>query len=161
MLPSESVIDSRRIESVADNSGVRGKFDAHTPYEVFECEHRVLREEIVGLRSALLEDHPGSSARLVERLVTVRAQLAAHFAFEENGGFMHYLRFARPALAPKVDRLQSEHREFLAVLTRVSAELNNGFSGADVRATITSVLEHLANHELDERQLLRSALRNG
>ncbi len=159
MLPSESVIDSRRRESVAGDSGGWRKFDVHTPYEVFEREHRVLGEGIAGLRSALLSDGPGSSARLVEHLVTVREQLAAHFAFEEDCGFMHYLRFARPA--PKFDRLQSDHREILAVLARVMAELNNGLSGADVRATITSVLEHLANHELDERQLLRSALLRG
>lgn len=161
MLPSESVIDSRRIESPAGNSGVRGTLDAQTPYAVFEREHQVLRDSVAGLRSALLSDHPGSTVRLVEHLATVRAQLAVHFAFEEDSGFMHYLRFARPALAPGIDRLQNEHREILAVLTRVSAELNNGVSGADVRATITSVLEHLANHELDERQLLGSALLSG
>ena len=152
------MIDSRRTESVAGNSGVRGTFDAHTPYEVFDREHRVLREGVAGLRRVLLSDHPGTSARLVEHIDTVRAQLAVHFAFEEDGGFMHYLRVARPALAPWIDRLEGEHREILAVLTRVSAGLNNGLSCADVRSTVTSVLEHLANHEFDEHELLRSAL---
>ena len=161
MLASENVIHSRPTESVAGDFGVRRTFDAHTPYEVFDREHRVLREGVAGLRRALLSDHPGTSVRVVEHLDTVRAQLAVHFAFEEDGGFMHYLRVARPALAPVIDRLQSEHREILAVLTRVSAGLNNGLSWADVRATLTSVLEHLANHELDERKLLRSALLSG
>jgi hemerythrin len=148
------------MESVAGRSGLRGTFDAHTPYEVFDREHRVLREGVMGLRSALLSDHPGST-RLVEHLDTVRAQLAVHFAFEEDDGFMHYLRIARPVLAPGIDRLQSEHKEILAVLTSVSAGLSNGLSCADVRATVTSVLEHLANHELDERELLRAALLSG
>jgi len=155
------MIDSRRIESVAGSSGLRPTFDARTPYEVFEREHRILREGVAGLRSALRSEPPGSSARLVESVDTVRGQLALHFAFEEDSGFMHYLRFARPALVPGIERLQSAHREILAVLTRVSTELNNGLSGIDVRATIAAVLEHLANHELDERELLRSALLSG
>jgi len=155
------VTDSRRIESVAGSPGVRGTFDAYTPYEVFDREHRVLRKAVAGLRSALLSDEPGNGTRLVGHLVTVRAQLAVHFAFEEDYGFIHYLRVVRPALVPGVDRLESEHQAILAVLTRVSAGLNNGLSCADVRASVTAVREQLANHELDEQQLLRSALLSG
>lgn len=158
---SEGVTDSRQTESVTGNSGVQRTFDAHTPFEVFDREHLALREGIAGLRSTLLSDHASSSARLVECIDVVRAQLGVHFAFEEDGGFKHYLLVVRPALTPTINRLLSEHTEILAVLTKVSAGLNNGLSCADARTTVTSVLEQLADHELDEHQLLLSAFRGG
>lgn len=157
----ESVTDPRRMESVASNARFQRVLDANTPYEVFDREHRDLRDGIAALRRALLSDHASSSAWLIECIDTVRAQLGVHFAFEQDGGFKHYLWAAHSPLAPEIDRLQREHTEILAVLTKISAGLNNGLSCADVRNTVTSVLEQLANHELDEHQLLLSAFRGG
>jgi CII-binding regulator of phage lambda lysogenization HflD len=133
--------------------------NAHTSYEVFEREHRALREGIESLRRALAENQSGSESELLEHVETVRAQLAVHFAFEEDFGFMHYLAVIQPALAPTLERLRAVHREILATLGRVFTRLQTGVPCADVRPTVHSTLEALAHHELDEHQLLRPALR--
>jgi hypothetical protein len=142
--------------SVAFSSGM---LNDHTPYEAFAHEHRVLREGVVNLRRALAEGHCSSKPELLKHLATVRAQLVAHFAFEEDYGLMHYLAATQPALAPTLDRLRATHREILTTLARVLGRLQAGLGGADVRSTVLSTLEALAHHELDERQLVSVALR--
>jgi hypothetical protein len=86
----------------------------YTPYVVFEREHRVLREAVEKLRRALAENQPGSENDLIEHGEAVRAQLAAHFAFEEDFGFMHHLGVI-PGLAPTLDRLRAVHSRWPAV----------------------------------------------
>lgn len=135
------------------------RFDAHTPYTVFEREHRSLREGLARLR-ALLGPDRREVDELGRQIETVREQLSAQFAFEERMGHMHYLLALRPSFEPRLEHLRAEHREMLAILDRTSAHLRGGPPGPDeVRTTVLSLLERFARHELDERQLLRSALR--
>ena len=133
--------------------------NAHTTYKVFDHEHRVLREGVENLRRGLVANQPVSESGLIEHVDAVRAQLAVHFAFEEEFGFMHYLGVLQPAVNSTLDRLHGVHREILETLARVLAGLQSGLPCAAVRPTLLSMLETLAHHELDERQLLRGALR--
>jgi len=128
--------------------------NAHTQYEVFEHEHRVLRAGIETLRRALAEENPGNKAELLKHLEAVQAQLADHFAFEESFGFKRHLRLMESALDPTLDRLLAAHREILASLASASSGLRTGWPWPAVRSTVLSTLEALADHELDEHQLL-------
>ena len=133
--------------------------NAHTTYEVFNHEHQILRTGVENLRRAVAQNAPGSESELLEHVATVRARLAVHFGFEEEFGFKHYLGAIQPSVTPAVDRLHAAHREILTTLERVLTSLQNGLPRAAVRPTLFSMLERLAHHELDEHQLLRSALR--
>lgn len=134
------------------------RFDARTPFAERERQHRSLREGLDRLRAMLGPDR-GSGDELGQQIRSVRDQLCAQFAFEERMGHMHYLLAVRPSLETQLTRLRAEHREILSTLDRAHQRLDRAPSADEVRATVLSLLERFARHELDERQLLRSALR--
>jgi hypothetical protein len=135
------------------------RFDAHTPYTVLERQHLSLREGLARLRS-MLGPERRETDELGRQIRTVRDQLSTQFAFEERMGHMPFLLAVRPSFETRLTRLRAEHREILATLDRAGASLRGAPpTPEDVRTTVLSLLERFARHELDERQLLRSALR--
>jgi hypothetical protein len=132
-------------------------FDARTPYAVLDKAHRGLREGLAQLRTALASDGSLGPEGLSTHIGAVRSSLVAHFAFEENHGSLHYLDAAQPALQPELETLRAEHRAILEAFDRVIAAVDKGLP--DLGARMSSVLDRLANHELNQHDLVRRALR--
>ena len=147
------------IASAWTRGGSSSPFDAHTPYAELEREHRSLRDGLASLRSALSGAGRRTPVELGNQVESVREKLSAQFSFEERMGLMHYLLTMRPTVQPQIERLRAEHRDILTTLDRTAATLRGGRAGYDVCATILALLDRFERHELDERQLLRSALR--
>ena len=132
-------------------------FDSRTPYPILEREHHSLRESLAGLRAAVSGSDPCPDGDLRIQIAVLRDKLSARFAFEERMGHMHYLSAVWPSVEARLAQLRAEHRDMLAILDSTSAGLRRGISSPDIGATVLSVLERFDRHELEERQLLRSA----
>jgi hemerythrin len=133
-------------------------FDARTPYAVLDREHRALRQGLSQLRQALKPGEGVAPQDLRQQIDAVRRSLAAHFAFEENYGSLHYLMVTQPSLQSRLEQLHDEHRGILLEMDSVLARLGRGPAIADVEATISLLLDRLAEHVLEQQQLIRRAL---
>lgn len=82
------------------------------------------------------------------------ALLAEHFAFEENGGYMHWILNHKPELQGEADRLQHQHGNILAEVNG----LRNRAESVDInelKSSVLLILDHLASHEAAEGKFLR------
>ena len=81
--------------------------------------------------------------------------LRAHFAFEEEGGYLSWLVEGRPETKPEVDRLEREHAVILG-------KLEDLVRGAETAALVSmkdgiiEVLQSLEKHEAAERAVIGS-----
>src|SRR4051812_33388879 len=83
--------------------------------------HRVFLENLQALRS--VRSAPGAPpAELVRCLDVTRAQLAEHFRFEEENGYLASVVEVHPHLGRAVERLAQDHRELLRRLDELRAE---------------------------------------
>lgn len=133
-------------------------FDARTPYAVLDREHQALRHGLAQLRTALRPDQSTSAPALRQQIVMVRRSLAAHFAFEEEFGSLHYLVATRPSLQPRLEQLHRDHRDILVEMDMLLAGLERGVSLTEVGATLSVLLDRLADHVLGQHLLVRRAL---
>ena len=133
-------------------------FDARTPYVVLDREHQALRQGLSQLRRALAPGESVPAHELHQQIVAVRRSLAAHFAFEENYGSLHYLLVTQPHQQPRLAQLHAEHRGILVEMDAVLVSVERGPSLADVGAALSLLLDRLADHVLGQQQLLRRAL---
>lgn len=83
--------------------------------------------------------------------------LARHFAYEEDGGYLRVVLDARPGLARPVEDLLAQHRE-------IAARLREALAGAEdapietVRGRIRSALMLLREHEAAETKLVHEVV---
>jgi hypothetical protein len=136
-------------------------FDAHTPYAELDRQHTLLRTRVAALQTAIAPEAALDGEELLRQVEAVRSSLAMHFSFEERVGTLSLLLSAGAALRAETERLRAEHAGFLATLDRIAFGLRSGSGGANVRGTLSAVLDQLVDHELDEHQLSCSALRSG
>jgi len=134
-------------------------FGVHTPYAELDRQHNLLRARLAALQNAACLEADHDCEDLLQQVEAARSSLALHFNFEENVGTLSLLVGAYPTLLPEIEHLRSEHTGFLAAFDRVAVALRSGNAVPGVLGGLLSVLDHLVDHEFDERRLCRAALR--
>jgi hypothetical protein len=150
---------TRRASKAGPTADQVRAFNVHTPYAELDRQHEILRARLAALQQAASAEATVDEKELLQQVQAVRSSLALHFSFEENVGTLSFLSRAHPALQPEIERLRTEHAGFLTILDRVAVELWSGKNAPNVGGALLSVLDRLVEHELDERQLCRTALR--
>jgi hypothetical protein len=134
-------------------------FGVHTPYAELDRQHNLLRARLAALQQAASLEAGHDCEDLLHQVEAARSSLALHFNFEENVGTLSFLVGAYPTLLPEIEHLRAEHIGFLAAFDRVAVALRSGSAAPDILGGLLSVLDHLVEHEFDERRLCRAALR--
>ena len=138
--------------------------------EVLE-QHRELVRMIDELRAFLDQPRPdvgekGShtwAAGLTERLTRLHDNVYRHFRHEERSGFLDELVVRRPTATRAVEVLRQEHDRILGdfrAIVGAALVYSEGKMPASprLRQWTLSVLDRLANHELEETDLFQRIL---
>ena len=81
--------------------------------------------------------------------------LAAHFAHEEDGGYMRTVIVERPDLHETISALEGEHAELTRHISDVLAALERD-AMAQIGAELRGMLDRFEAHERKENQLIQS-----
>ncbi len=111
--------------------------------------HRALLEDLRDLESA--------RAGLAARLELTRAHLAEHFRFEEENGYLDSVLEEQPNLNHAVQRLHEEHRDLLAALDRLVADVAAEQSPDEFAARVAEWARKVRRHEQRENILVEDA----
>jgi hemerythrin-like domain-containing protein len=90
-----------------------------------------------------------------------RAHITQHMALEEDGGYLAPVREHRPGLSGEVDRLQSEHPQFIRLMDNLKRELDTIGVGDqlliyDCCKRIESLLNYVEHHKERENLIVVS-----
>jgi hypothetical protein len=141
-----------------------GAVDPHHSWaEHVETEHRHLCRSIHDLRRAF--DAPAETASIsvlvaavLPKLMAYRDEMLAHFALEEEGGYMEEAVARVPSLSQNADKLMAEHKPLMAALERLIARLQKASLSAsewsECRTDFAKFAEQAATHEANENWLL-------
>jgi hypothetical protein len=127
------------------------------------AEHRRLHGVLRHLRKSLVyavgPDEAPSFADTVRILVSLRDELARHFAQEEAGGCLDEAVSHRPQLSSEARRIEAEHPELLAEIDRLISQARqieptpvNQFA---LQREFERLFDRISAHEKSETELLR------
>lgn len=95
------------------------------------------------------------------RLEEIRQLLAAHFAAEEEGGYLAPALRAAPQFTHRAEHLQHQHQEFLRELDEMVVRLTSSPAQfptwSDACREFDELLARLRDHEHAENEIVRSA----
>lgn len=130
-----------------------------------EREHEQLDRDVDALHDWWQECREYGVQRFGEmgaRIEELRSRLAAHFAWEEEGGYLRGVLEVVPRLTKQGESLRRQHAVFLAELDQLVATLRScepAFeSWTEARKALDVVLERLEQHEHAERELVQEAV---
>lgn len=117
-------------------------------------EHKVL-----GAALARLEE-TADPARLLPQLEDLRRKLSRHFVSEEaNDGLPKIVGPSAPQFIAPLERLFTEHEEFLADLDRLTSDTRALLAKSEeIHSGIADFAGRLRDHEARESELLRDAV---
>jgi hypothetical protein len=132
-------------------------------------EHDVLRKQIADLRQFWREvSQLGQGPKYEEmgqRVQQLREALAAHFASEEEGGYLAPAVAIVPRLSASAAQLELEHMQFLNTLDGFCQRLAKCESAfhcwQEVRVDFEDFMQRLDRHEAEEMSILRQAIETG
>ena len=134
----------------------RSKSFAERMYEA----HAALMREITDLEAWATAGSASSPNHGHERLVALRAKVLAHFAFEENSGYMAEVLKDAPHLDQIVEELLEQHRQLAGGLDALIDECR-GWSGADPDIKFfhkaRNWIDLVRSHESREDSLVQAA----
>jgi hypothetical protein len=116
--------------------------------------HRDLLRDLQALQAAARGMAP-SGADLAACLDQARADLAEHFRFEEENGYLAAVLKRAPHLERAVRHLGEEHGELLRALDELRAAARSGAAG--VAARVEEWLQKVRKHERSENVLVQDA----
>ncbi len=136
--------------------------------QMLSDEHDVLLKQIADLRQFWSEvSQLGQGPKYEEmghRVRRLREVLAAHFASEEQGGYLAPAVDAAPRFSASAKQLESEHAQFLHTLDRFIgrlAQCESAFHGwQEVRTDFEDFMRRLDQHEAEEMSIVRQAIEN-
>jgi hypothetical protein len=119
--------------------------------------HRALIEDIQKLESTPIA--AGSPADdLVACLQRTRAQLAEHFRFEEQNGYLTSVLERNPHLGHAVERLGAEHGELLSLLDELCRQARSAATvSAELSPRVGDWARKVRRHEQRENILVEDA----
>jgi len=127
-----------------------------TVAEALRQAHAALTQDMNELE-AMLASSP-AAAPLHARLQTMRADLAKHFAFEEQNGYMAEVRRREPRLEHAIQQLAREHQELLQGLDTLLHDcVMSRTVDESLKARTLAWLRRLRKHELCENDLVQDA----
>jgi hypothetical protein len=119
--------------------------------------HRALAEDLRGLESARTTAG-GSPAALAARLERTRGDLAEHFRFEEDNGYLRGVLERNPHLDRAILHLGQEHRKLLQSLDDLRAEVGAAAVVTDeLWNKVAGWVRRVRRHERSENILVEDA----
>lgn len=156
--------------SGAPGAGQEGKEDDMNPALAPDAAgflvevHENLRREIQDLKTWLKEaDEYGRPqfGQLGDRVLALRRIVAAHFAMEDEGGYMAGPQSAAPHLADRIAALHADHDRLLAEFDALAAKLRDCPAQyncwGDANHDLERVLHDLEDHEHRENEVWQEA----
>lgn len=137
-----------------------------TPFQRLLQQHRELEGPIERVR-CFVSGETGPSdvserfeAALAERLGELRAELAAHFRFEESSGAFDVMAEDFPEAASRLESLVSQHRSLLAEADRLVAACRSASEASEparrrLAGSALALLAHVEAHERNETELIQ------
>jgi hypothetical protein len=120
--------------------------------------HRALLRDLQALQKATQPRREGQPAELAACLDRTRDDLAEHFRFEEENGYLGAVLQLHPHLARVVGRLAEEHGELLRCLDALRAEARSAAGAGDVpREKVIRWIRSVRLHERRENILVQDA----
>jgi hemerythrin len=123
-------------------------------------EHAQLRD-MLRLLAASFADRQSTGEQLAELLERSRDQLESHFAHEETGGYFEGIREAAPRLSDRVNELEHEHPQFLALIDQMrSRALSHEATDVwrdECERLFREFRESFLAHEAGEHDLMQEA----
>jgi hypothetical protein len=118
--------------------------------------HRALLEEMQGLEPERTAAEQPTA--FIARLDRMRANLAEHFRFEEQNGYLDSILERHPHLERAVARLQVEHRDLLRALDEIrDAARSSATVTDDLRDRALQWTKKVRRHEQSENVLVEDA----
>jgi hypothetical protein len=142
---------------------MRNYDDCRCYVEHLLAEHRRLHELLRAARDAVVGvwrlDRDATGADALRVLRQVRAELAHHFAEEENGGCLEEVVSRCPTLSIEAQRIEGEHSQLLESIDRLVAQVQDGDDSLERRIAFERQFDdfcrQLFAHEAAENELLR------
>lgn len=126
--------------------------------EALSRAHAALREDLGHLDEAVRPLSRENAAGLRARLASTQVQIAEHFRFEEQNGYMDTVRQREPRLERTVQKLAEEHRQITRTLETLLAETRLADSlDEPYRRRVRQWVEHVRQHEAREDHLVHDA----
>ena len=117
--------------------------------------HASLLEQLRRLEEAVTEQ---SLPEFRDRLRAVRIQIAEHFRFEEQDGYMETVRKQQPRLERAVRELGAEHPQLLQALDAIVADTRTAAAlSTTVRQSVQAWIDRVRQHEACENGLVQNA----
>jgi hypothetical protein len=126
--------------------------------EAFGRAHAKLLTDLRQLEKAVLSESGQGLMHLHARLARTYNDVAAHFRFEEQDGYMAAVRKREPRLERAIQELAGEHAQLseslnvLMVKARVATTLDD-----ELRQQLRAWVERVREHEARENQLVQGA----
>ncbi len=134
------------------------------PRDDFEAElnhqHRHLRDLLseLGTLTRNPEGFEAAKGPLVAKLRALRETVQAHFAFEEEGGYMSDVLRKAPRFLPEVERLEAQHTEILRDLDRLTRTDLEKTEPEAFLDEVHSLIERLGRHEREETDVVQRSV---
>ncbi len=134
------------------------------PRDDFESElnhqHRHLRDLLaeLGTLTRNPEGFEAAKASLVAKLRALREMVQAHFAFEEEGGYMSEVLRKAPRFLPEVERLEAQHTQILRDLDRLTRTDLDETDSDTFLAEVHGLIERLGRHEREETDVVQRSV---
>jgi ElaB/YqjD/DUF883 family membrane-anchored ribosome-binding protein len=131
---------------------------ANSVAEALSRAHETLVNDLKKLGDAVAPAAKESLDGLRARLAAARADIAQHFRFEEENGYLDIVNKREPRLERAIQHLVEEHRELTRALDGVLAaaaaatRVNN-----TLRRRVREWLAQVRRHEQRENQLVQDA----
>jgi hypothetical protein len=120
--------------------------------------HRNLFHELRGLIEAMRCSPLEPSAKLAAQLGSVRADILAHFQFEEQNGYMTSVLEIHPHLARAVQHLQADHKNLLRSLDELTARVRSApLLNHELQDAVITWVGAVQHHERSENVLVQDA----
>ncbi len=117
--------------------------------------HRALVEDLRDLEATRATDQPEGLAARLER---TRNQLAEHFRFEEQNGYLASVLERYPHLKGPVQHLVGEHRHLLRSLDELRGEVQQAsLPAGDLGQRVAAWIRQVRRHERRENVLVEDA----
>ncbi len=134
------------------------------PHDDFESElnhqHRHLRDLLteLGTLTRNPEGFEAAKGALVAKLRALREMVQAHFAFEEEGGYMSEVLRKAPRFLPEVERLEAQHTEILRSLDGLTRTNLDETDAETFLAEVHDLIDRLVRHEREETDVVQRSV---